>query len=87
MSQLIEMKSRAITVYQQKKTEVRQGKFEPEDIKRKHPNITVADIVDAYLEARGEVAQMRFGSTFFARGGGKRISKAVRRSKTLVIGW
>jgi len=31
------MKSTALKVYQQRKTEIRHGKFDPEDIKRKHP--------------------------------------------------
>ena len=48
------MKSRAITVYQQRKTEISQGKSEPEDIKLKHHYILVADVIDAYLEARGK---------------------------------
>jgi integrase len=45
------MKSTALKVYQQRKTEIRHGKFDPEDIKRKHQNATVADIIEDYLKA------------------------------------
>ena len=45
------MKSTAISVYQQRKTEIRQSKFEPEDIKRKHQNATVKEIINDYLTA------------------------------------
>ena len=39
------MKAAALTVYQQRKTEVRQGKFEPEDVKGKHQHATVSEII------------------------------------------
>src|SRR5262245_57320843 len=45
------MKSAALKVYQQRKTEIRQGKFDPEDIKRKHQNATVKEIIEDYLKA------------------------------------
>src|SRR5438445_2612209 len=45
------MRSAAVKTYQQRKTEIRQGKFEPQDVKRKHQNATVKDIVDDYLKA------------------------------------
>ena len=44
-------KSAALRIYQQRKTEIQQGKFEPEDVKRKHRNATVPEIIDDYLEA------------------------------------
>jgi hypothetical protein len=33
------MRSAAIDVYQQRKTEIRQGKLVPEDVKKKHHNV------------------------------------------------
>jgi integrase len=45
------MRAAAIHVYQQRKTEIRQGKFDPQDIKRKHQNATVAEVIDDYLKA------------------------------------
>ncbi len=45
------MKSAAQVVYQQRKTEIRQGKFQAEDVKRKHQNTTVSQIIDDYLRA------------------------------------
>src|SRR5688572_27472795 len=44
------MKATALTVYQQRKTEVRQGKFEPEDVKGKHQHATVSEIIKDRLE-------------------------------------
>src|SRR4030095_10730314 len=44
-------KSAALRIYQQRKTEIQQGKFEPEDVKRKHRNATVPEIIDDYLQA------------------------------------
>jgi len=44
-------KSAALKVYQQRKTEIQQRKFEPEDVKRKHRNATDPEIIDDYLEA------------------------------------
>jgi integrase len=44
-------KSAALRIYQQRKPEIQQGKFEPEDVKRKHRNATVPEIIDDYLEA------------------------------------
>jgi integrase len=44
-------KSVALRICQQRKTEIQQGKFEPEDVKRKHRNATVPEIIDDYLDA------------------------------------
>ncbi|MCI0625454.1 MAG: site-specific integrase [Acidobacteria bacterium] len=44
------MKAAALIVYQQRKTEIRQGKFEREDVKRKHQHATVSEIIKDRLE-------------------------------------
>jgi hypothetical protein len=44
------MKSAALTIYQQRKREVRHGKFEPEDVKGKHLHATVSEIIKDRLE-------------------------------------
>ncbi len=43
------LRSAAVNVYQQRKTEIRQGRFEPEEVKWKHQNATVAQIIDDFL--------------------------------------
>jgi integrase len=43
------LRSMALNVYQQRKTEIRQGRFEPEEVKRKHQNATVGQIIDDFL--------------------------------------
>lgn len=45
------MRSRANEVYQQRKTEIRQKKFDPEDVERKHRRSTVSEIIDDRLQA------------------------------------
>ena len=45
------IRSVAIEIYQQRKTEVRLGKFVPEEIRNKHHNATVKEIIDDYLKA------------------------------------
>jgi integrase len=45
------MRSAAIGVYQQRKTEVRQDKFKPEEVRNKHRRASVTEIINDYLEA------------------------------------
>src|SRR5262245_25306171 len=40
------MRSRALEVYQQRKTEIRLGKFKPQDVKGKHNNAGFVEIVE-----------------------------------------
>jgi integrase len=66
------MKSAALRVYQQRKTEIRQGKFEPEDIKRKHHNAPVKEIIEDYLRAyessgRRAVRDTRFRAGYWSQ--------------------
>src|SRR5262249_12300052 len=43
------LRSAALNVYQQRKTQIRQGRFEPEEVKWKHQNATVGQIIDDFL--------------------------------------
>jgi integrase len=43
------MKSVAEHIYQQRKTEIRLGKFEPDEVKNKHRNSTVVEILDDFI--------------------------------------
>jgi integrase len=50
------LRSAAIAVREQRKTEVRQGRFDPDHVKGKHRNVTVSELIDDFLlalEARG----------------------------------
>jgi len=44
------MRSRAIEVYQQRKTEIRHGRFEPEDVKGKNRQCLVSEIIEDRLK-------------------------------------
>ena len=45
------MRQAAINVYQLRKTQIRLGKFAPEDIKNKHKSVNLAEIIDDYIKA------------------------------------
>ena len=45
------MRQAAINVYQLRKTQIRLGKFAPEDIKSKHKSVNLAEIIDDYIKA------------------------------------
>jgi hypothetical protein len=45
------LKSAAIRIYQQRKTEIRQGKFDPENVLRKHQNVLVSEIIEDFIKA------------------------------------
>ena len=45
------MKSAAIETYHQRKTEIRQGKFEPADIKNKHRNVLFSELIENRMPA------------------------------------
>jgi integrase len=45
------MKSAASEVYKQRKTEIRQGKFQPADIKNKHRNVLFAELIEDRMPA------------------------------------
>jgi integrase len=49
--EMVGMKSAALAMYAQRKTEVRMAKFLPEEVKGKHQRATVAEIIDDYVEA------------------------------------
>jgi hypothetical protein len=43
-------KSAAVTIYQQRKTEIRLGRFEPEEIKNKHRHVLLSELLDDRLK-------------------------------------
>jgi hypothetical protein len=43
------MRQAAIGIYQLRKTEVRLGKFTPEDIKKKHRTASIAEIIEDHI--------------------------------------
>jgi len=45
------MRQAAINVYQLRKTQIRLGKFAPQDIKSKHKAVSLAEIIDDYIKA------------------------------------
>ena len=50
------LRSAAIAIREQRKTEVRHGRFDPDHVKGKHRNVTVSELIDDFLlalEARG----------------------------------
>jgi hypothetical protein len=61
------MKSAALETYQQRKTEIRQGKFEPADIKNKSRNVLFAERIEDRMPAakilkssRNELQRLRY---------------------------
>ena len=76
------LKSAAISIYRQRKTEIRQGKFEPEDIERKHQNVLVSEIIKDFekaSEARGRksLADIRQRLRYWSDRLGDRPAKSV----------
>ncbi len=45
------MRQAAINLYQLRKTQIRLGKFAPEDIKSKHKTVSLAELIDDYIKA------------------------------------
>jgi integrase len=75
-------KSAALSIYQQRKTEIRQGKFDPEDIERKHKNVLVSEIIKDFekaSEARGRKSldDIRQRLRYWAARLGDRPAKSV----------
>ena len=52
------MKSAALAMYAQRKTEVRMDKFLPEEVRGKHQRATVAEVIEDYIEA-GEARRLK----------------------------
>jgi hypothetical protein len=75
-------RSTAIQVYRQRKTEIRLGKFVPEEIKRKHRNATVAEIIEDYLKACVAKVGSRSGISSKGLAGGKTDSANVQRDRS-----
>jgi integrase len=76
------MRAAAIQVYQRRKTEIRQGKFEPEDIKRKHKNATVGEVIADYLRAceangRKSLCDIKQRSNWWKDRLGERAAKSI----------
>ncbi len=61
------MRSAALEIYRQRKEEVRQDKFKPEEVKNKHRNALLSELIDDRLpavrmlrSARTELARLEF---------------------------
>ncbi len=78
-------KSTALGIYQQRKTEIRQGKFEPEDVKGKHRNVLVLDIIQDFLKAsearkRTSIRDIRQRLSYWQSRLGDRPAKSILNS-------
>jgi integrase len=79
------LKSAAINIYQQRKTEIRLGRFEPEDVKRKHVNLLVSEIVEDFIKAsearnRKSIADIRQRLSYWKTRLGDRPAKSIMNS-------
>jgi hypothetical protein len=58
------LKSQARQIYQQRKTEIRFGRFEPEDIKTKHQNVLFSELIE---DRKPAAKMLRSGRNEFKR--------------------
>jgi hypothetical protein len=88
------IKSRALEIYQQRKTEIRLGRFEPEDVRAKHRNILFLELIEdrqpgakMLLSARNEFKRLSHWQNAFGDRPAKSITpKDVETAKLEHVG-
>jgi hypothetical protein len=81
------LKSTAISIYRQRKTEIRQGKFDPEEL-RKHRNPLVSEIIEDFIKAsearnRKSIGDIRQRLSYWETRLGDRLAKSILNSDGL----